>query len=441
MEIEELTPTIEEMKRVLEGKVDESTLIEELNTYLNIYKVSLEAAKRGILRKYGGDTGFVTAEAVNKKISELEGNEQNVDLLARVVFVEDREIQTKNGPRSITSGILGDDTGTVPFTSWESGKFQLEKGVTYLFKNVYAKTWNEKVQVNMGNRAEVERKDDVELGMPERTISYSSREAKVAELREGMSSVTITGKILSVGPKDITSRGEKKTIFTGILADESGKVEFSAWSDFGLEQDEVIQIKNAYVRAWRGIPQLNIGDRSEVSRVDDDFDQDLDMDGSTVKAIGELVAVGGGLDVTVVGSVVDLRAGSGLIKRCPECNRSVFNDECASHGRITPVQDLRMKAVIDDGSGALTAIINREITEALTGITLDEAVEMARDNLDSDAVSRKMEEMIIGRWVQVRGNVISDEYGLMLISREACMDELDVKSEAEKLLHELEVMM
>lgn len=441
MEIEELTPAIEEMKRVLDGKIDESTLIEELNTYLNIYKVSLEAAKRGILRKYGGDTGFVTAATVNKKISELDGSEQNVDILARVVFVESKDIQTKNGIRNITSGILGDDTGTVPFTSWESGKFILEKGVTYLFKNIYAKTWNEKVQVNMGNRADVERKDDVKMAMPERVISYSSKEAKVSELREGMSTVTVTGKILNVGPKEITSRGEKKTIFTGLLADETGKVEFSAWDDFQLEQEEVICIKNAYVRAWRGIPQLNIGDRSEVSRVDDDFDKSLDMDASTVKLIGDLVSIGGGLDVTVVGSLVDIRAGSGLIKRCPDCNRSVFNDECVSHGRITPIQDLRMKAVIDDGTGALTAIVNRELTEALTGITLDEAVSIARDNLDAETVSKRMEEKIIGRWVRIRGNVISDEYGLMLISREASLDDIDVKKDAESLLRELEVMM
>ena len=100
-----------------------------------------------------------------------------------------------------------------------------------------------------------------------------------------------------------------------------------------------------------------------------------------------------------------------------------------------------MKAVIDDGSGALTAIINREISEALSGISLDEAVGLARNSLDSEVVSRRMEERIIGRWVKARGNVISDEYGLMLICREASLDKLDVKTEAEKLLKELEVMM
>lgn len=441
MEIEELTPTVEEIKRVLDGKIDESTIIEELDTYLNTYKVSLEAAKRGIIRKYGGETGFVTAESVRKKITDLQGTEQNVDLMARVVFVESRDIQTKNGPRNITSGILGDDTGTVPFTSWESGRFQLDKGVTYLFKNVYAKTWNERVQVNMGNRAEVERRDDVDLPMPERSISYSSKEVKVSELKDGMSSVTITGKILNVGPKHITSRGEEKTIYTGILADDTGKVEFSAWADFQLQDGEVICVKNAYVKAWRGVPQLNIGDRSEVSQVDDDFSGSVDLEGSSVKKISELVDVGGGLDITIVGSVVDIRSGSGLIKRCPECNRSVFNDECASHGRIVPVQDLRMKAVIDDGTGALTAIINRELTESLTGINLDEAIEIARKSLDSDAVSRRIEDIMMSRWVRVRGNVISDDYGLMLITKEASMDELDVKEEAEKLLKEMEVVM
>lgn len=437
MNIEELTPTIERIAGVLEGKVDENKIVEELDTYLNVYKVSLEAAERGILRKYGADATFVSAESLSKKISDLDGSEQNVDIMARVVFAEEREINTRNGPKNIISGILGDDTGTVPFTSWESSRFQLEKGVTYLFKNLYAKTWNEKVQLNMGNRAEVERRDDVNLGMPERTISYSS-EAKIAELREGMSSVTITAKILNVEPKEIVSRGESKTLYTGIMADESGKVEFSAWEDFELKDDEVIQVKNAYVRAWRGIPQLNFGDRSEVSRVDDDFGGATDLDESPVKSIGELVDIGGGLDVTVVGNMVDIRSGSGLIKRCPECNRSVFNDECSAHGRVEATPDLRLKAVIDDGSGAVNAIINREITEALTGITLDMAQELARNSMDSEIVSRQMEDLCIGRWVEARGNAISDEYGMMLICREADWHELDVKAGAEALLKEME---
>ena len=63
MDMKELTPHIEEMKRVLGDKVDDEQLVIELNKYLNDYHVNIESAKRGIIRKYGGSdsSSFVTA--------------------------------------------------------------------------------------------------------------------------------------------------------------------------------------------------------------------------------------------------------------------------------------------------------------------------------------------------------------------------------------------
>ena len=53
MTSDELTPLFEEMKRVLNDKIDDETLRSELDKYLNEYHVDVDAAKRGILRKYG----------------------------------------------------------------------------------------------------------------------------------------------------------------------------------------------------------------------------------------------------------------------------------------------------------------------------------------------------------------------------------------------------
>ena len=70
---EELTPHIQEIQRVLGDKIDEEQLEMELNKYLNEYHVNIDAAKRGIIRKYGGtDTAtFVTGNSLIKKVGEL----------------------------------------------------------------------------------------------------------------------------------------------------------------------------------------------------------------------------------------------------------------------------------------------------------------------------------------------------------------------------------
>ena len=130
---------------------------------------------------------------------------------------------------------------------------------------------------------------------------------------------------------------------------------------------------------------------------------------------------------------VFLDGGSGLIKRCPQCNRSVLGEECSLHGRIEPVMDLRLKLTIDDGTGAISAIINRKDTESLTGITLDMAIDMAKEKGDMSVVADRMSSALLLKKVTVTGNVMSDEYGPQMSVRGTELATTDVQKEAEEL--------
>ena len=437
MEMEELTPHIQELQRVLGDKIDEEQLASELNKYLNEYHVNIDAAKRGIIRKYGGnDTAtFVTGNALVKKVSELTGTEQNVDITAKVVFVDNKEITVKGLPKQIISGILGDETGTASFTVWEPGALVLAKGSVYHFRNCYCKTWNDKVQVNLGNRGRVEPADGVKMELPERQISAASSEVKIGKIKEGMGNVTVTGKIVSVEAKEITARGEQKTVYSGIIADDTGKIQFSAWSDFGLKEGESVCISNAYIRGWKGIPQLNMGDRCEISRVDE-VTNVVDTSANQ-KTVDEITRIGGGLDITLEGLVVDVRQGSGIIRRCPQCNRSMLNGACTTHGAVEGVMDLRLKVVLDDGTGAISAIINKNDTEKLTGVTLQAARGLAAVQGEG-VVGREMTSKILMKRIKVVGNVMSDDYGPSIIVKSAESVGVNIEAEANKLLDEVE---
>ncbi|MDR0508346.1 MAG: single-stranded DNA-binding protein [Candidatus Methanoplasma sp.] len=438
MNEEELHLHFEELKKELDGKIDDAQLKKELNTYLNEYRVTPEAAKRGIKRKYGADapSSFVAADTLIKKINELTGKEMNVDVTAKAVFVDKKQITVRGAPKTIISGILGDETGTAPFTIWEGESVELEKGAVYLFKNAYTKLWNERVQVNLGSRGKVEKTDGVRVDVPERTITAESTEMKIGNIKDGMGDVTVIGRIMSVEQRNITVKGEPRIVYSGIIADDSGKIQFSAWNDYGLKEGETICVKSAYIRAWKGIPQLNLGDKCEVSRVDDSFGE-IDISVSK-KTIADIIAVGGGLDISVTGTVVDLRAGSGLIWRCPECNRSVLNGECTTHGKVEPITDLRMKLILDDGTGAISAVVNRQDTERLTGITLAAAEGLAKARGNSEVVSREMAGLIIMRKMTITGNVLSDDYGPMMIVSSAKIEPVNTIAEAEKLYKEVE---
>jgi len=438
MNDEELKIHFEELKKELAGKIDDAQLMKELNTYLNEYRVTAEAAKRGIKRKYGAESSptFMTADVISKKINELKGTEMNVDITAKAIFIDKKQITIRGVPKTIISGILGDETGTAPFTIWEGDGVELEKGSVYVFKNAYTKLWNDRMQINLGARGKVEKTEGIRVDVPDRTISMESSEIKIGNIKEGAGNVTVSGRIMSVDQKNITVKGEEKIVFSGIIADDTGKIQFSAWNDYNLKAGESICAKNAYIKAWRGIPQLNLGERCEVSRVDDSFGE-IDVSAMN-RTIADVISVGGGLDLSVTGTIVDLRAGSGLIWRCPQCNRSVLNGECATHGRVEPISDLRLKVIIDDGTGAIGAIINRQDTERLTGVKLEAAIALAKAKGDSEIVAREMAELVIMKKMTLSGNVMSDDFGPMMIATKVKIEKTDVVAEAEALYKEVE---
>jgi replication factor A1 len=163
MEKEEFAPVIKELMTQLAGKATEGQVAKDLDRFVNTYGVTLTAAKNGILKKYGatGRSGgsFVSGNAIIKKITELKGTEMNVDVTGKAIFSEKKEITARGVGKTIVSGILGDDTGTIPFTVWND--MEINKGECYTFRGAYTKKWNDQVQLNIGIRGKVEPAPDV----------------------------------------------------------------------------------------------------------------------------------------------------------------------------------------------------------------------------------------------------------------------------------------
>lgn len=436
MNMDEIQPVKDEIKRVLGDKIDDATLENELHKYLDEYHISLDAAKRGIIRKYGdtNTSSLVSGLAITKKINELTGNETSVDIVAKVLSVANKDIKVKNIQKTIVEGYIGDETGTTKFTIWEPGQILLEKGSVYTFKGLYAKTWNDRISVNLGNRGSVVPMQGVEIDVPEREYAPST-ECKICDIRDGMGSVTVTGRILSAETRDVMVKGEPKVVYSGILADSTGKIQYSAWSDHGLHEGDTVNIKDAYIRAWKGIPQLNIGDRCTITKTDEKID--VSTNTNNKKTVAEIEKIGGGLDITVEGLVVDVKTGSGLIKRCPQCRRTLTNGVCTTHGAVAAVNDLRLKVVIDDGTGAIGAVFNKDDTEKLTGISMTAAENLAEVQGEG-AVMIELTSKILMKRVSVNGNAMSDDFGPSMIVKQVSETNIDVVKEANNILSEIE---
>jgi replication factor A1 len=436
VEIQKLAPHIEEIARALGDKLSEEQIAEELQKYVDVYKLSIPMAKRTIVKKYGGDSSGFSA-GFQRKLAEIRPNEPNVDFVAKVLSANAREIQAKGEKKQIVFGFLGDDTTTLPYTAWEIEDLQLSKGDVISVKGAYTREYQGRVQINFGNRVSIKKEDPSTVGDIQ-VAQGPPRAVGIGELREAMGYVEVKGRILSLEPREVTVQGETKKIFSGVLADETGKVQFTAWSDFKLEQGEVVKVSRGTVKAWRGIPQLSFDERGEVIRIKEKFPSAEELRKTGVRMIAEIAAKGGAVDATVRGVLIEVRDGSGLIMRCQECKRALQKGMCKIHGRVDGYPDLRVKAILDDGSGAVGVVMNRELSEKLLDTTLDESMQKAKEKMNFDIVKDEMDELLTLKVLTVSGLVTADQYGLSMIAKEAQLSMLDVKQEAEKLLVELE---
>src|SRR3990170_5439374 len=151
---EELEPHVRDILRALGDKVSADEIERELGNYLNVYRVSLDTAKRSIVKKHGGNPADLSI-GVTKTVRELMPGEPSVSLLARIVSVNEKEIETEGGSKAIVYGFLGDPSGTVPYTAWNPEGLGLSKGDVVRVQNAYTKEFKGRVEVHFGSRTVV----------------------------------------------------------------------------------------------------------------------------------------------------------------------------------------------------------------------------------------------------------------------------------------------
>jgi replication factor A1 len=370
------------------------------------YNVPMTEAKQSVRREYGGDsrdTGVPTRE-----IDEISTDDSNVSMTARVLSVGKRSIKYGGERHVIFEGELADQTGKISYTAWED--FGLEAGETVRVGNAGLRDWEGEPELNLGESTDIERVAE-SLSVP-----YDvGGDATLAELEPGDRGVTVDVQVLESEQKIIDGRDGETEILSGVLADETTRLPFTDWDPHPqIDEGSGVHIENGFVREFRDAPSVHVSEFSTVTRLN----RPVQVAESAPRyEIGEAVDAGGLFDVELVGNVVAVRDGSGLVERCPECGRVVQSSQCRAHGTVEAEDDLRVKAILDDGTGTVTAILDSERTAELYGGDLEAAREHARDAMDREVVADSIREEVVGRAFRVRGSLSVDEYGANLNAR------------------------
>jgi replication factor A1 len=370
---------------------------------------------------------------VETRLRELRSTTSPVELVARVVTCERRDVTRKSdgSRRPLLSGLLSDGTATVRFTWWDPPREGVERGTVLRavgaevreFRGRPEVTFTWKTRVAPASPAELPRVDSEEI--PFRTVQ---------DLRPADEGFRLEVRVVKIAPKSVTVGTERRVVHEGLVADRTGAIAVSAWSDFGLKVGEAVRMAGGYVRSFRGRPSLVLDERSSVVRVEgDDLPDPAQFLRSPPRSIAEVEEEGGGEAVAVEGVVVGLLPPSGLVYRCPTCHRSVHSGICRIHGQVEGQADLRARIVLDDGTGALTVNANRADTERLWGVTLEEARARLRNQPDPSLLEEEMLETLLGRRLRVRGVGTKDDFGVTVTPESIDRVEIDLDAAAEEL--------
>jgi len=379
-------------KRFLELNVDiELPEIERRLSDLNErFKVPLAEAERSVVsyflreRKIKREDYYGTPQgaASSTQIADIHQSEQWINLRAKVVQLWD-----STSPAIDQVGLIGDGTGTIKFVKWAKSNLPaLVEGKSYSLENMTTDEWEGRFSVKMNRTTRIQELDE--------EVETQDREAQLMQIDDINQSgqwINLRAKVVQLWESEHESIDQ-----IGLIGDETGTIKFVKWAKSELaplEEGKSYSFENLVTDEFEERFSVKFNNGSSIEELDEDIDVGFSATEFT-------------------GAMVHIQDGSGLIRRCPICNRALMKGTCMEHGNVDGTHDLRIKAVLDDGTMVQEALFNREITESISGITLEEAKEMAVDALDQSVVQDEMKKRLLGRYYTMSGSIL-DRYMLV----------------------------
>ncbi|MWV63357.1 Single-stranded DNA binding protein [Halorubrum sp. JWXQ-INN 858] len=388
--------------------VDKEEVESDLRDLLE-YSVPIGEAKQSVRRKHGGGGGGSSPSPDTVDVGGVTTDHGNVTVTARVLSAGTRTIRYQGDDITIREGELADGTGSISYTAWQD--FGFEPGDSLTIGNAGVREWDGRPELNLN--------ESTTVAIAEETVAVDrpiGGDRDLIDIEAGDRGRNVEVRVLEVDEKTISGRDGETDILEGVLGDATARLPFTDWNPRPeLQAGADLRVEDVYVREFRGVPSINLTEFSTVAPLSDAVSV---ADDAPRLSVAEAVGSGGMFDVEVVGNVLEIRDGSGLIERCPECGRVVQGGQCRSHGAVDAEDDLRVKAILDDGTDTVTVVLDDELTAEVYGGGLADALSAAQEAMDKEVVADAIADRLVGRAYRVRGNLSVDDYGANLDATE-----------------------
>ena len=376
--MKELVDQISARLRDQKIEVLDEEIASRLKKLIDDFRVPEGEARRSVLNYFLKEHGImpvVRASSEKVKISEIKEAGKWVDLEVKVLDLWEPATEAIS-----QTGLIGDASGSMKFVKWAKSELpNLELGQSYLLKRMVTDEFQGRFSVKLNRTSQIE---PLEKEVEARPASRAAQAVTVVEITEPGVWVDLKVKVAQLWETNSDAISQ-----SGLVGDETGSIKFVKWAKADLsnmEEGKSYLLRNLVTDEFQGRFSVKLNRTSQIEQLDVDVE------------IGSQAA-------EFSGALVDVQKGSGLIKRCPVCKRSLAKGVCSEHGKVEGTYDLRIKAVLDDGRRVQDVLINRETTERLVGLTLDEAKQMAMEALDHEVVRSLIESKLMGRYFSITG--------------------------------------
>ncbi len=403
-----------------------------VNEYNGKMSLNINQSTRIVVLKEGVATTVSTNDPIEIKSVPSEGY---ICVVGRVLASRPDQIHRKDGSGSIdvVRGRIADETGTIGFLSWEP--FDHEVGSLLKIDGAQVRSFRDTPELNFGRTTRIEVFHDANFSDLE-TLSNSTS-LTISQFRDGSRDVDAVIQITEWNKRSFTRDGEEKFLWSGQIADPSGRCRMSAWQELPISSEDLpvtVRLKGVRIRAWQGIPDVTVDTADQVEILSaPPWDESIDLNNHCVEIpLTEMVAGPSRVGIQTTGLVVSVRDDSGLILRCTECRRVLRDGACADHGPNEGNEDVRLRLVVDHGGSTAAVLVNKEATLASLGMTI-EALHASVSEHGKDGFVQRVREILLGRTIVASGRSIVDDQGAMLLSDKLEIPEKDSQLRATEL--------
>lgn len=335
-------------------------------------------------------------------LDKLGEQTKNETIVVKIISLREKETKTEKGEGVYHYGMLGDGSGTLPYTAW-SIPATIRAGDVVELKNFTVKKYNDALRVYIDSKTEVVLRPDDKLD-----VKHVYRDYKIKELNLKDAFVSVTGILKDPIEKTYEKDGQTKTVVHSTFEDDTGSIRISLF-DRKLAPGRYYKIDGAKLSEYKGRYRLTAGDKTQIAEVGSFRIPDI-----KIYDINELARPVDSINIT--GTVVFLGEKGGLISRCSECRKTIDDIRCPDHPEAKIFLDLYAYFTLEDGTGDIQCNVGRAGMLELLNLK-EEDLNIEKPKVSRADVSKRLAEKVLSVPILLDGDAVMGTNGLSFRAR------------------------